>query len=107
VPSGRSFRPAAGAAGLLEWDRRRKVWVGDFTPYDLRHTCASLMIAAGRPIAEVADHHGHGVDVCTRTYAHVIDPMEGKPPVPVADAIRAARAEVFGGADVGRELGGG
>jgi integrase len=62
------FRPAAGAAGLVEWDARRTRWFGDFTPYDLRHTSASLMIAAGRPIAEVADHLGR-VDVCARTYA--------------------------------------
>jgi integrase len=91
----RSFRPAAGAAGLLEWDRKRKRWVGDFTPYDLRHTCASMMIAAGRPIAEVADHLGRGVDVCARTYAHVIDEMKGKPITPVDEAIRSARAEVL------------
>jgi integrase len=101
----RSFRPAAGAAGLLEWDAERKRWLGDFTPYDLRHTCASLMIAAGRPIAEVADHLGHGVDVCMRTYAHLIDGMKGEPLTPVDDAIRSARAEVSGGGDVGQELG--
>ena len=102
----RSFRPAAGAAGLLEWDARRRHWVGDFTPYDLRHTCASLMIAAGRPIAEVADHLGHGVDVCARTYAHSIEAMKGKPIVPVDDAIRNTRREVFGDADVRRAFGG-
>jgi len=92
----RSFRPAAGAAGLLEWDRKRKRWAGDFTPYDLRHTCASLMIAAGRPIAEVADHLGHGVDVCARTYAHAMDEMKGKPITPADEAIQSARAVVFG-----------
>lgn len=96
----RKFRPAAGAAELLEWDTKEKQWVGDFVPYDLRHTAASLMIAAGRPIAEVADHLGHGVDVCARTYAHSIEAMKGKPITPAADAIRVARAEVFGGPDV-------
>jgi integrase len=78
--------------------------MGDFTPYELRHTCASLMIAAGRPIAEVADHLGHGVDVCGRTYAHVIEDMKGEPIVAVGEAIRAARREVFGAADVRRML---
>lgn len=96
----RSFRPAAGAARLLEWDAERECWSGDFVPYDLRHTCASLMIAAGRPIAEVADHLGHGVDVCARTYTHAIEAMKGRPITPVNEAIRAARAEVFGGGDV-------
>ena len=102
----RSFRPAAGSAALLEWDAKRKRWVGAFTPYDLRHTCASLMIAAGRPIAEVADHLGHGVDVCARTYAHVIEDMKGEPIVAVDEAIRAARREVFAGADVRSAFGG-
>lgn len=95
----RSFRPAAGAAALLKWNAELATWVGDFVPYDLRHTCASLMIAAGRPIAEVADHLGHGVDVCTRTYAHTIEAMKGKPVTPVDDAILAAREKVFGSVD--------
>jgi integrase len=96
----RSFRPAAGAAGLLRWDGERRAWSGDFVPYDLRHTCASLMIAAGRPLAEVADHLGHGVDVCARTYAHAIEAMKGQPIVPVNEGIRAARAEAGGGGSV-------
>jgi hypothetical protein len=57
------------------------------------------MIAAGRPIAEVADHLGHGVDVCARTYAHTIDGMKGNPVVTVAEAIRTARVEIFGAGD--------
>jgi integrase len=95
----RAFAPAAGSAGLLEWDPEAKRWTGDFVPYDLRHTCASLMIAAGRPIAEVAEHLGHGVDVCARTYAHTIESLKGKVLLPVDDAIDAARSEVFGGSD--------
>jgi hypothetical protein len=51
------------------------------------------MIAAGRPIAEVADHLGHGVDVCARTYAHLIESRKGKPVVPVEHMIREARGE--------------
>jgi integrase len=70
-------------------------------PYDLRHTSASLMIAAGRPIAEVADHLGR-VDLCARTYAHTIEVLKGQPVVPVDEAIRAARAEVFGTAQRAR-----
>jgi hypothetical protein len=54
----------------------------------------------------VADHLGHGVDVCVRTYAHGIEAMKGKPIVPVDDAIRNARREVFGAADVRRAFGG-
>jgi hypothetical protein len=58
------------------------------------------MIAAGRPLAEVADHLGHGVDVCARTYAHTIESLRGRPLVAVDEAIRVARADVFGGGDV-------
>jgi hypothetical protein len=54
------------------------------------------MIAAGRPIAEVADHLGHGVDVCARTYAHAMEAMKGEPITTVDEAIQSARAVVFG-----------
>ena len=64
------------------------------------------MIAAGRPIAEVADHLGHGVDVCARTYAHTIEAMKGKADlVSVDQAICAARAEVLGSGDRRRKAG--
>jgi integrase len=78
---GRKFKPAAAAAGLP----------ADFTAYDLRHTCASLMLRAGIPSVEVAAHMGHGLDVLHRTYAHVIEDMKGKPSRPVADEILSAR----------------
>ena len=77
----RKFNPAAEAAGLPP----------EFTAYDLRHTCASLMLRAGIPPVEVAAHMGHGLDVLQRTYAHVIKDMRGKPPRPVAVEITAAR----------------
>jgi integrase len=37
----RGFTKAAGAAGLLDWAPDAETWVGNFRPYDLRHTCAS------------------------------------------------------------------
>ena len=81
---------------MVEWNPEREVWDGNFVPYDLRHTCASLMLAAGRPIVEVAEHLGHGVDVCARTYAHTIETMKGSPVVSVEESIGRARAELVG-----------
>jgi integrase len=80
---GRKFKPAAEAAGLP----------AEFTAYDLRHTCASLMLRAGIPSVEVAAHMGHGLDVLHRTYAHVIEDMKGEPPRPVAAVIQSARGD--------------
>jgi integrase len=48
----------AGAAGLLDCDGESETWVGDFRPYDLRHTCASLMIRAHVGPADVAAQLG-------------------------------------------------
>jgi integrase len=87
----RWFRPAAGAAGLLEWDERAERWAGDFRPYDLRHTCASLMIHSLAPPGEIAAHMGHGLQVLFSTYGHDIEQMRGEQPQPIERAIQAAR----------------
>lgn len=82
----RWFNKAAEAAGLE-----------DFTPYDLRHTCASLMLRAQIPPADVAAHMGHGLQVLFSTYGHEIEGLRGQPAVSVEQAIlnaRANRAEV-------------
>jgi integrase len=77
----RHFKPAVEAAGLPS----------DFRPYDLRHTCASLMLRAGIPYTDVADHLGHSPDTLLSVYAHAIKAMKGKPAVPLDKAIRSAR----------------
>lgn len=77
----RHFKPAATAAGLP----------GNFRPYDLRHTCASLMLRAGTPATDVAEHLGHSVETLLSVYAHAIKEMKGQPAVPLDKAIRAAR----------------
>lgn len=54
------------------------------TPHDLRHTCASWMIAAGVPIAVVSRHLGHeNIQVTVDTYGDV----ERSSFVAAADAI--------------------
>jgi integrase len=63
------FKAAAEAAGLPE----------DFRPYDLRHTCASLMLRAGIPAPDVAEHMGHSLETLLCVYAHAIKAMKGQP----------------------------
>ena len=76
----RVFRPAVVAAGLQIT-----------RPYDLRHASASLMIHAGLPLTEVADHLGNSVAVLSQTYAHLIRDMRGERATSVTDAIMSAR----------------
>jgi integrase len=76
----RVFKPAVAAAGLPIT-----------RPYDLRHACASLMIHAGKPLTEIAEHLGNSVAVLSTTYAHVIKDMRGQPTTSVPDAIMSAR----------------
>lgn len=63
----RAFKPAAIAAGLSP----------KFRPYDLRHTYASLLIASGRSVVDVAAQLGHSPATTLRTYAHVIPEIHG------------------------------
>jgi integrase len=83
-------------------------------PYDLRHSAASLMLAAGLNPLEVADAMGHGPQILFNTYAHVIAELRGQPSVPVEQRIRDARskleperrkrADAIEYADIAREL---
>jgi integrase len=59
----RILTPAAEAAGVP--------WV---TPHTFRHTCASLLFAAGRDVKQVQEWLGHADPAFTlRTYVHLID----------------------------------
>jgi len=77
----RHFKPAAEAAGLPD----------DFRPYDLRHTAASLMLRAGTPHADVAEHLGHSEAILMDPYSHAIKALKGKRARPLDKAISAAR----------------
>lgn len=60
-------------------------------PYDLRHTCASLLLAAQRNILEIAAQLGHRPEMTLRTYGHLIDEYRGQPPIDIEQRIRATR----------------
>lgn len=42
-------------------------------PYDLRHAAVSTWLAAGVPVAEVAERAGHTVEVLLKVYARCLD----------------------------------
>jgi len=62
-------------------------------PYDLcRHAYVSLLLAAGRPLHEIAAEAGPTVAVLSSHYALIIPEFQGKPPVKPEVAIAKARA---------------
>ena len=61
----RIFSPAATAAG-----------VEGIRPYDLRHSFASLLLAQGRSVIDVADQLGHAPTLTLDTYGHVMRELE-------------------------------
>lgn len=66
------------------------------TPYDLRHSFASLMFHEQRNPLEIADMLGHSPQVLFSTYAHVIHELRGEAPISAEDQIRAARSSIHG-----------
>ncbi|HEX3332583.1 MAG TPA: site-specific integrase [Gaiellales bacterium] len=81
---------------------RRRVWQPacatakvDATPYDGRHTFASLLIHEGRSIPYVAAALGHSSAATSLThYAHIFDEGRLGTGVEMAAAIQAARGEL-------------
>jgi integrase len=78
-----AFHQAAVAVGL-----------GHITPYDLRHTFASLRLAEQRlSQKEIADEMGHSLQMLSDTYSHVIADLKGAGPVDPDALIAKARGE--------------
>ena len=62
----RHFKPIVKAAGLAP-----------LRPYDLRHTCATLLLAGGEHPKVVAERLGHASTVMTLdVYSHVLPSMQ-------------------------------
>lgn len=62
----RSFQPILTRAGLP-----------DMRPYDLRHTCATLLLAAGESPKVVSERLGHAnIRLTLETYSHVLPGMQ-------------------------------
>ena len=74
-----------------------------FTPYTLRHTCASLMAQQGVPVTTAAAIMGHDPAEYLRTYAHLYpDDMRGA--AALLDAARTTQAATSRGAGVVQHL---
>jgi hypothetical protein len=94
----RVYKPLATAAGLE-----------GSTPYDLRHSFASLLIHEGVSVVEVARQMGNAPDVTLGTYAHVFEELDPAERIGAVEAIydaregldvRAKHADVETGEDV-------
>src|SRR6266536_1384501 len=92
--------PDAAGGRLRRQNWRRRVWipaleraeVSYFRSYDLRHTCATLLLYEGRTLNEVAEHLGHADPGFTaRTYAHVMRDAARRR-ITISEAIRNGRA---------------
>jgi integrase len=60
------FDPAVKAAGLAP-----------LRPHDLKHTCASLLVAQGAHVREIAARLGHSNPMVTmRVYAHILPSLD-------------------------------
>jgi integrase len=89
----RVWQPACAKIGLGQLTLEPRRYVGP-RPYDLRHSAASLALAAGTSPLEVADMLGHGPQVLFSTYAHVIAELRGQAPASADERISAAREKV-------------
>lgn len=77
----RHWVPACKAAGVTPVPR----------PYDLRHSFASLLLAAGKSVHHVAGQLGHSPKETLNTYGHVIAEL-GDERIDIAAEINRARA---------------
>ncbi|MCX6027020.1 MAG: site-specific integrase [Chloroflexi bacterium] len=84
---GSSFRWIMAKAGLGEWGpepakprsgpTKRRPFKPAFRVYDLRHSCATLLLLAGESVKVVSERLGHASVVLTLdTYSHVLPTMQ-------------------------------
>jgi integrase len=78
--------------------------VAPATPYDGRHTYASLLIHEGRSMAYVAAALGSSQAIIQKHYSHLFDEAQLGLRAPMIEAIAEARAAVFAAAG-GTEMG--
>jgi len=93
----RHYLPACVAAELgeyVELDGKKRYEGARF--HDLRHTCASLLIAAGRSLQEVKDHLGHSsIRVTSDRYAHLYPEARAAMADALDETYRASSARIL------------
>lgn len=75
----RNFQVIMEAAELGEWEREGKgrTFTLTYRVYDLRHTCATLLLLAGENPKVVSERLGHAsVSLTLDTYSHVLPSMQ-------------------------------
>ena len=75
----RNLRSALVKAEIGEWvgEGRKRRFIPKIRLYDLRHTCATLLLAAGINPKIVSERLGHASIVLTLdTYSHVLPTMQ-------------------------------
>jgi integrase len=65
--------------------------VPDATPYTLRHSFVSLLLAEGRSVLDVASQAGHKASLSLDTYGHLFADFDSSERIDAEAAIRAAR----------------
>ena len=68
--------PESPARTRLIYDYFVKATGGHHSPYDMRHTNASILIAAGLSVVEVANRLGNSIEVCQKVYLHLFNKAE-------------------------------
>lgn len=66
--------------------------VEDATPYTLRHSFVSLMVAEGRSVVYIAAQAGHDPTLTLGRYAHLIAELDDRPKIDAEAEIDKARA---------------
>lgn len=98
-PDGRVFVTDDGDLPPEHWGspwavaRRRAGFTGplaSIVPYDLRHTAASMMLAAGVPIPEIARRMGHSPEMLLAVYANIMATDEEVANARIEAALEAA-----------------
>jgi integrase len=68
--------------------------VADATPYSLRHSFVSLLLAEGRSVLDVAQQAGHKASLSLDVYGHLFADFDGRDQVDAEAAIKTAREAV-------------
>lgn len=83
---GATVDPAALSGALA--DASHTAGLGHWTPHELRHSAASLLLASGVPLVQVADFLGHSsATVTASVYAHVLEDARTSIAAAMTDAI--------------------